>query len=324
MGNQRAASILRSPTSLLLFALAALACEGRPVPLTAVQGSSVLIPISDADPQANGPLIGYGTEDLPDWQRGRLKLWLDMTPPFAADVELTVRSVARAAPDPASLAGLGQGAAPGQTGQVIVLADVPAAAEPGEWPIRVERYVLQYTPSGPVEQSSQAPTYHGTLKVVAGDEPSTPFEAYLSLAGVWAPVPQFVPDVIPLPRLRFIVNTTGLAGAVRVVISYPSNRVLVRKVLADPIGNTTPWGYGALVTSSESTPGILDIGCIAPSGVNDPAFAIVFELTHPEDDPASGGGPVAASNFAISSVQAFNLNGAQISASVPASNKKIL
>ena len=40
-----ASSILRGSRSLFLFAVVALACDGRPVPLTAAKGSTVLIPI---------------------------------------------------------------------------------------------------------------------------------------------------------------------------------------------------------------------------------------------------------------------------------------
>jgi hypothetical protein len=77
-----------------------------------------------------------------------------------------------------------------------------------------------------------------------------------------------------------------------------------------------------LISYSETPLGTLVVSCVVPSGVSAPTFGIVFELTHPTDPPPVGG-PLVTSDFVISGIQAWNVSGASISASVGGSSKKI-
>lgn len=284
--------------------------------MAAARGSSVMIPIAGAGQLGlvNGALLGYGTEASTDWQRGRIRLWLDVTP--NPDVELTVRGVSRVEADRASPAGLSQSAVFGVAGQAVVLVDVPLSAPVGTWPLIARRWTYQWNGSDWIEQqlpTSQGPVYEGSLQVLDRTGPMTPFEA--SIAG-WVDVSLYIPDFIPLPRLYFQVSTSVPAGATHLVLTYPAARVAIRGVVAEPIGDQWEWGKTALVGFSESAPGVLEIHCTAPEGTEDPAFSIVFELTHPWDPPASGGGPVSVSNFNFTTVQAWNVDGGVISGTV--------
>jgi hypothetical protein len=329
---------LQREIPMAMLGLCALACQGKPLPLVAPLGSTVFIPIGSGGAigtTAEGSRMGYGTESAPDFQRGRLRLWLDVDPQGdAGDVELAVRSVGRAAPDPASPSGIGidaLGNVADLAGQVVVVADVPDATAfggvelPAEFGVYARRYVPQWNGMdwSTEAQVSPAPAYEGRLTILDSEGASTPFEARVGT--LWWDTTPYLPEFVPLPRLRFEVSASATSlGAVRLLVAYPSSRVAIRAVLADPLNDAKAWGRGALVSFSEDTPGLLEIRAVVPGGVVRPVFGLVFELTHPEDPPTQGGGPVTLSDFTFSTVEAWDLNGAAVSASVTTSSKKIL
>lgn len=268
-----------------------------------------------------GVLMGYGTEGDLDYQRGRLRLWLDVEP--GSDVELTVRGIARVSPDAASRAGLSLGADWEHPGQVVVLADLPSTAPVGVWPVYAERHLYQWN-SGTSTWDEQAasvnaPLYQYALEVLSEVRSPTPFEGF-ALSNPHD-VSDEVLDFKPLPKLRFNFNNVTV-GAVNFTVTYPSGRAAIRAVLAEPVSDTDPWARRALISYSETSPGTLLVSCVAPNGVFAPAFGIVFELTHPTDPPPTGG-PLSTSDFVISGIQAWNLSGASMSANVLAASKQI-
>lgn len=311
---------------LALLAFGTLACQGQPVPIAAARGTSVLIPIGGGGiATGEGPLMGYGSPTLEDRQRGRLRLWLASDP----DVELPVRGVSRVRADRASPAGLSQGENWELGDQVVAIVDVPTAAPLGNFPIYARRYTFQWNGSAWVEQGlapAEAPNYHGFLEVLPEVRSPTPLEAFLFNA--WNDVTT-LPAVVPNPTLRFVVQAGGgpgnaVIGSARFTITYPQSRVAIQGIVAEPIDtDTVDWGPSALISFSEPTPGTLTVHCVAPAGVVKPAFGIVFTLTHPNDPPASGGGPVSITDFVISNVQAWNVSGAALSPTVPAAQRVI-
>lgn len=313
--------VLIAATALLAVAQAA--CHGRPIPLAAARGTTVLIPIGGGgNNTGEGVLMGYGSPTLDDWQRGRLRLWLDSDP----DVELPVRGVARVRADRASPAGLSQGPDLGLGDQVVAMVDVPSDAPTGEYFVLARRYTFQWNGSAWVEQElppEQAPSYQGTLEVLPEVRSQTPLEAYL--LGQWNQIAGNVPEFVPHPKFRFVVQATATPiGSTSFTVTYPSSRIAIHGIVAEPIDvDSTDWGPSALISFSEPTPGTLDVRCVAPTGVARPAFGIVFALTHPSDPPASGGGPVSTADFGISNVQAWDVSGAVLSPTVPALQKKI-
>jgi hypothetical protein len=324
-------SRLEAPRLLLAAALAALACEGRPLPLTAAKGSTVVIPIGSGGTAqfGEGDKTGFGAPNASDPQRGRLRLWLDdgsncsnVPTPEPSSRDLQVRAVTRVVADPATYAALDLGAQAGeQAGQVVVIADVAPSAPVGTFLVCIRRYTKSsWNGTEWVEQVAASPSYGAQLTVLSATGASTPFEANV---GAWLPLEtlgvQF--DFTPLPRLRFAVSTPPDAGAVHVALTYPSDRAVVWSVLAEPLGESGTWSRGALVSFSEPTPGVLDIRALIPEGVNDPVFSIVFELTQPEAAPPIGG-PLQTGNFVFSTVEAWDVSGAPVAASV--SGKTIL
>ena len=312
-------------TWIALLALLTVACQGRPMPLAAARGTSVLIPIGGGGAATGeGLLMGYGSPTLEDRQRGRLRLWLDSNP----DVELPVRGVARVRADRASPAGLSQGADWGLGDQVVAVVDVPDDAPLGNFGVYARRYTFQWNGSAWQEQElplAEAPNYHGELEVLPEVRSPTSLEAYLF--GDWQPVAANIPQFVPRPKFRFVVQVGATPiGSARFTVTYPEDRVAIHGIVAEPIDvDSVDWGPSALISFSEPTPGVLDVYSVAPTGVAKPAFGIIFELTNPGDPPppVGGGGPVSMADFVISNVQAWDLSGAVLSPTVPAIQKKI-
>ncbi len=313
----------RALAAVALLALATIACQGQPVPLAAARGTTVMIPVGSGGYNfGEGSLMAYGTEGDLDYQRGRLRLWLRIPP--ADDRELEVRGIARVSPDSASRAGLSLGADWELPGQVVVLADIPVDAPVGVWPVDVYRHLYQWNSATSTWDEELAPTgaapaYQFELEVLPEVRSPTPLQGFA--LGNTHDVSDEVLDFKPLPKLRFSLNPNS-AGAINFTVSYPSNRALIRAVLAEPLADTDAWASKALISYSEPTPGTLAVSCVVPTGVSTPAFGIVFELTHPTDPPPVGG-PLAPSDFVISGVQAWNVSGASISASVQGASKRI-
>jgi len=301
-----------------------LACQGAPVPLAAARGTTVTIPIGGGGSAlGDGPLMGYGTDGNLDYQRGRLRLWLDVEP--GSDVELTVRRIARVSPDPASRAGLNLGADYENSGQVVMMVDIPTTAPVGIWYVYARRFVYQWN-SGTstweeLEDTTNVPSYQYQLEILPEVRTPTPLEGYA--IGNFFDVSEEVLDFKPLPKFRFTLGGgVGVLGAVQFTVSYPSARAAIRAVLAEPIADSDDWAAQALISYTETTPGTLDVSCVVPTGVTAPAFAIVFELTNPTAAPPVGGA-LSTSDFVFSGVQGWNLAGAPVSPSVPSGQKKI-
>jgi hypothetical protein len=313
----------RAAIGIVALAILALACQGQPVPLAAARGTTALIPIGGGGHNlGDGVLMGYGTTGDLDYQRGRLRLWLDVEP--GPDVELTVRGIARVSPDAASRTGLNldQGDGYQHSGQVVMAVDIPTTAPLGNWYLLTKRFVYQWnsgTSTWDEVETTQAPVYQYQLEILPEVRSPTPFEGF-AVSNTFD-VSQEVLDFKPLPKLRFNFNSVTV-GATSFTVTYPASRATIRGVLAEPLSDTDAWAATALISYAEPTPGTLEVDCVIPAGVTQPAFAIVFELTNPTAPPPVGG-PLAPSDFLISGIQAWNVSGAPVSASVPAAQKKI-
>jgi hypothetical protein len=270
----------------------------------------------------DGVRMGYGTSGSPDYQRGFLKLWLDAPVPDV-ERELIVRGIARVSPDPASAASLDPGGGDfDHSGQVVMLADVPSNAPLGIWNVYAERF--QYAWDGaawaPQQNTTEAPDYQYQLEILEqASSGSTPFEG---LAG-----PFFIDDLStsvlrfkPLPKLRFQFNNTF--GALRFNVTYPSNRVAIRAVIAEPIDDSIDWAAQASISNSEFLPGTLAVTCVIPAGITKPTFAIVFDLLDPTAAPPLGG-PVLKSDFVISEAEGWDVSGSPVAAPLTFGSKAI-
>jgi hypothetical protein len=332
----RVRSLAHCAVAVFLFGLLGMitiACGGNPIPMTAVRGSTVLIPIGGGG-IVDGTKMGYGTPALPDgaparrdWQRGRLRIWLDSEPSDSVppEGELLVRSITRVRPDRASPAGLSEGEDYWLGDQVALVVDIPATAPLGWFYLIVERVIPQWDGTDWDQEvtATSAPAYRGLLEIVDGAGSPTPWDAW---ADIWSGnVSASIPGFVPYPKFRFVVqSSTTPIGSARFTITYPTSRMLIHGIVAEPISvDRIDWGPSALISYSEPTPGVLEVSCVAPEGVVQPAFAIVFELTNPSAPPASGGGPVTKANFTFSNVEAWDVSGAPLSPTVPGLEKKI-
>jgi hypothetical protein len=305
----------------LLVVLAA-GCQGRPIPMAAARGTTALIPIGGGgNATGEGQWMGYGTANVEDRQRGRLRIFLDSDP----DVELTVRGVARVSADRASPAGLSVGADYGLGDQVVAMVDIPTNAPLGDFYLYALRYTYQWNGSAWVEQElvGQGPDYQGSLEILPEVRSPTPLEAHL--LGTWHDITASIPDFVPHPKLRFVVQSgPTLLGATQFTVTYPSSRVLIHGVVAEPIAqDDVDWGKSALISYTQPSADVIDVQAVAPTGAARPAFAIIFTLIRPNDPPASGGGPVTVSDFTFSDVQAWDVSGVAVTPTVPAASKKI-
>jgi hypothetical protein len=204
-----------------------------------------------------------------------------------------------------------------------VVVDVPTDAPLGTWDVFAERHRLQWSGSAWQEVLvPSSPTYGGYLQVVDGIGEQTPLEAYLF--GGWHDVNANIPGFVPYPKFRFVIQSGTPIGSARFTVTYPFSRLLIHGIVAEPIADdSVDWGPSALISYAEPYPGVLDVSCVAPEGVVAPAFAIVFELTHPSDPPASGGGRVTTADFVVSDVQAWDVSGAALTTTVPGLEKQI-
>jgi hypothetical protein len=301
--------------------------------MTAVRGSTVLIPVGGGG-TIEGRTMGYGTSPLPDgtperrdWQRGRLRIWLDSDPWDAVppEGELLVRAITRVRPDRASPAGLSEGQDYWLGDQVALVVDIPSTAPLGWFYLIVERVVPQWDGTDWDQEvtAPSSPYYRGTIEIVDGSGIPTPFDAW---ADAWTGnASGAIPGFVPYPKFRFVVQaSTTPIGSMRFTVNYPASRILVHGIVAEPIDlDSVDWGPGALISYTEPTPGVLEVNCVAPEGVVQPAFSIVFELTHPGDPPASGGGPAVNADFTFSGVQAWDVSGAALVPTVPNGQKRI-
>jgi hypothetical protein len=309
---------------IALLAIMTMACQGKPIPMTAVRGTSVLIPVGAGTTFNNeGLQMGFGTPTLLDWQRGRLHITLDSESGFP----LPVRGVSRVRADRASPAGLSEAnplVNPFWLGdQVVALVDVPGNAPLGLHDVYVTRYIRHWDGTDWDQEiaAAPAPSYNGTLEIVAGAGSPTPFEAFIF---DWTDVSGAIPGFVPYPKFRFVVQSGSTPiGSAHFTVTYPASRISIRGVVAEPIDtDSIDWGPSAFISYSD-TPGVLQVSCVAPEGVIQPAFAIVFDLIHPSAPPASGGGPAVNADFVFSNVQAWDVSGAALTPTVPNGQKKI-
>lgn len=229
----------RRCASLLALALLAAACQGQIVPLSAQQGTTILIPLQSGDPFATG-LVGFGGAEVVDYQRGAFRFRLD----DSSGPILETRGASIVAAHPASAHGRGESLAPGV--QLVALVNIPSDAPLGTHAIHISRVRIEDQQE--VEYTS-ALQYPGLIKIlpneievdlagggteiVTGAE--TPFEA--RFGSFWTPANDYVPLVVPDPQVR--ITLTQAVWAAELTIAYPDDVIDVKDVLEPPGLRTT-------------------------------------------------------------------------------------
>lgn len=288
----------------LILALAA--CQGRPVPLAAQAGSTVVIPLQGL---TSTTVVGYGGETLEDFQRGTLVFRLD----GPSGMELLTRGTSAVAAAPTTAAARGELLATPL--EVVALVDIPAGAPEGPHTLYVTRRRIEN--GAPVEYAF--PGYSGTLTilpehVVAGGQTETgartPFEAYSCgpLGCGFGDVSTSLPGVIPEPELRVRLNLA--VSAVELTLSYPSDVIEVRDVLEPPVGlRVNELASVWHVELDPENPGTLSVKAVA-GALPFTTLSLVFGLL-------DGGAAILDPNdIGVSVQKAFNASGSPLTVSV--------
>jgi hypothetical protein len=239
-------------------ALAALACQGNVLPLSAQQGSTVLIPLT-GDP-AQG-VVGYGGTLREDYQRGTLVYQLD----GPGGDELVTR--ASTAVLPAPNAEIASGLMPQRLH--VSLVDIPLDAPEGAHSLHVVRRRIE---GGTAVDHQDAPPYKGELTIlpqqVDVDGPPFVSEGAPTPLARWAcqPAPCGFKSItnahiaIPFPELR--VTFSAFVSAAEVRFEYPSDVIDVFDAFEPPQGAST---HLATVWHQDD-PGneVVRVGAVAP------------------------------------------------------------
>jgi hypothetical protein len=238
---------------LWLVVAAGVACEGQVVPLTAQQGSTILIPLANSN--LEGGVVGYGGTDIVDDQRGELVYYLDQ---IAPGNELTTRGSGVAFGSYSSPFARGDDFSLG--GQVISIVDIPIGAPLGPHDVIVQRE------RGGTPLSS--PSFNGSIVVmensidfgsfVAVGQP-TPFASWNDAAGAYFPAGDLVPSQAPDPELRitFQLPPGVELWAAELAVSYDPGVIVVEDVV-EPV--LTVLNHRAVVWYDEPAAGQLTIG----------------------------------------------------------------
>ncbi len=209
---------------LLLLTGGLAACQGRIAPLSAQQGSTILIPLdgeSGLTPAERGR-VGYGGSKVSDPQRGELVYRLDGPSGF----ELVTLGSTRVKADVVGV-------------QLVSLVEIPIDAPLGSHDLFVAHRRFDPATGSVVEQPG--PDYHGQLSILpsaisvslpgGGSEliegRPTPLEAFADIANGWVTIaPTWLQPVVPKPELRIALSADTPIWAVE-------GTVVVRAAVAE-------------------------------------------------------------------------------------------
>lgn len=204
---------------LAVLVVATVGC-GDPMPLVAVPGSSVVVPVTV---DLGG--VGFGGTELsePDLQRGSLYFRLiDENDVLVADVQARVTGVVRAS-SRASLDWRGQG-------QVVSLFDIPASVAPGTYTLRTVN----------VRGSQETLVAESELEIAAlAQSPTNAPQSELNQL-----MEALLPQVVPQPAVVLRVQSCQgcRIGALDLEVTYPHETIdLVDAVPGDALRKGLAW-----------------------------------------------------------------------------------
>jgi hypothetical protein len=301
----------------LLVALAAIACQPRPVPLTVAAGTSFFLPVPGS---AYGSALG-NAHSRQDYQRGDLVAALCPAdhPELAncpSPVYLTTTYVTSVMPDPASPAGIrgfmefySYGAQWPLAGQGLAIFGVPASVTPGVYALSMRTRPQGNAPGvGEVIANDQP----GNIQIGAAVAPGSQYgltdpNVTARVGGATGPggldldISGDLADLIPYPTVVAALANEGdtfvYPAAFSVEVSYPAS-VAIKGVYED--GHL---GRHSLVSMSDNTSTRrVTISSIDPERCTT-AIRIAYDLV-------AAGPPVATSSFSVVTSSSYDLNGA--------------
>jgi hypothetical protein len=227
---------VRRAAPVILLVVAALGCTGRPLPLSAQAGGTIVIALGSES--WFGDRIGYGGDWLAargasDDQRGDLVFVL--VPPGAPERSLRTLLVTRAYPDPASDAALSNSVDPVLgvgLGQALALLEIPSDTPPGHYHIDVRRQ--RRTASGGFVPLPALP-YGAEIDVLpasVGGVSGRPNRAEAWLDGSDVPVQAQIPAIVPNPKVVLALQPRAPSAA-HVELDYPAQKLAIRGVFEE-------------------------------------------------------------------------------------------
>ncbi|MCI0636440.1 MAG: hypothetical protein L0206_21360 [Actinobacteria bacterium] len=245
------------PIALALAACSVPACQGRIAPLSAQQGSTILIPLM-GDPAPE--VVGYGGTLQEDYQRGTLVYQLD----GPGGEELVTRASSAVLPSPSAAITRDQ---PRPKSQIVSLVDIPEKAPLGTHTLHVVRRRIE----GGEPVDYPGPAYNGPLTIlpqsliidvdgtpveVFGE--TTPFERWDGTG--WVDATDDVPFAIPRPELR--ITLANNVRAVELRVDYDPSVVDVVDAFEPPVLFTSRL---ATVWYQDDEAGTVRVSAVAPS-----------------------------------------------------------
>jgi hypothetical protein len=286
---------------LAAFLWIVVGCQGPTLPLSAQQGSSILIPIGNVDTVEVG-LIGYGGTLQQDRQRGQLNFFLDGPngTPLVTRATSIVEAPRQSPLGRATFTFSGEVAA----FMVVSLVNIPATAAVGDHDL----YVARQRGSEPPEEVP----YAGRIKILPSPDAVTGIAGAVSSfigsplenGGPFGDLTYFAPNMLPDPMILIAFDQPLHAARLQVYVP-PSMATIVDAI--DPIQRGRSAAHPALVWTETSTPGTLIVSAIASrDDLPIHRLAIVFKLN-------SSSAPLSPSDVVASIALATDELGAAIS-----------
>lgn len=312
LGSIRCAEAL----ALVLVAAGLTACMTQPIPLSAQIGSTIAIPLGEVDGKA-----GYGGADYTDHQRGELVFQLVGTDPL---VELTTRfSIATTAHPASIMAGLAQlsqpSPPPAVPEQLISLVDVTPSnqttLEPGTYSLSViRRRPGKPDKAGPNYTGGQIRILPASIDIGGGefiDGAPTELKKVNNCSG-FCNFRSEIYRAIPRPSLTLTLESN--VAAFDLDLSYPANVIDIVDVI-DGDNDFKAANQGTLLWFDDNGAGSIQI-----RGVSHPdagvSSALQIDLVFELDDGASQTLNLSQDPIVVEALNAYDLNGQPISASV--------
>lgn len=278
-------------------ALAALGCQGAPIPLSAQKGSTVLIPLGGLD-DADAGRIGFGSQVYEDRQRGALVFRLG----GPDGPELVTRATTALSGPLASSHGITGGPFGNRTDLIVSLVDVPNtdAIPEGVHSLHVVRRLDGIDHAGPAYAGAIA-ILPATVGSITGAP--TPFRL---LTGSGADLTSMIRHIVPDPQVLFAF-TGGGVRAFEGELRFPDALVSIRDV-TEMVSSGAAGSFGGVSESHRAhvwwrtlAPGRIAVGMLSPDRALR-GISVVFALK------AAATGPVAPSEFTLVGARAYDAN----------------
>jgi len=314
---------------LLAAAFVVTACQGRPIPMSAIAGTTIALPLNAwafGSTVARNPLHPSGS-NRPDYQRGELVVALcvdaNQCGSGVASYYLETLYVTALMPHPASPAALrgwmefyNYGSTWELTGQSIAFLNIPTSVAPGKYTVSV-RYKPYDAPQGVGEVLALDQPGDIWVTSAPSTPPGFPAQNFTPWDSILSGIPptnfttqieEDLLDLIPYPTVLVQKEFEGVAAipaAAELEVTFDPSLVIVKGVYEDQ-----HTGRGSIVRMTQPAAGRIRIIFLDPRRCTS-GIRIAYDLASGRTSPIS---PAAVFAVDDAATRAYSLSGASIAA----------